>query len=154
MKGIDLAAVDKIITRHASRDGALIEILTAIQRECSYLPREALERVAKRLKIPLSQVFGVSTFYKILSLKPRGKRSLKVCLGTACHVKGAGLILEKLKRDLGVEAGETTADGKFTLETVRCVGCCSIAPVVVMDETAHGRLTQEGLGKIVKGTKC
>ena len=94
-------------------------------------------------------MFGVSTFYKIFSMSPRGRHSVKVCLGTACHVKGAGLLLERLKRDLGVREGETTADGQFTLETVRCVGCCSIDPVVMVNETAHGRLRQEELPKVV-----
>lgn len=145
---IDPALVDGIIERHGG-SGTLISILTDIQRQCSYLPRPALERVAERLEVPFSRVFSVSTFYKIFSLVPRGKHSVKVCLGTACHVKGAGLILERLKRDLEVEEGGTTADGRFTLETVRCVGCCSIAPVVMVDETAHGRLKQEELPKIV-----
>ena len=149
--GIDLAAIDAIIDSHTEGNGkgSLIAILSEIQRQCSYLPREALERVADTLAIPFSQVFGVSTFYKIFSMSPRGRHSVKVCLGTACHVKGAGLLLERLKRDLGVREGETTADGQFTLETVRCVGCCSIAPVVMVNETAHGRLRQEELPKVV-----
>jgi len=143
------AAVDRIIDRHGSAGGTLIAILTDIQKEYSHLPREALRRVAERLEIPFSQVFSVSTFYKIFSLSPRGQHSLKVCLGTACHVKGAGLILDRLRRDLGVPEGGTTPDGRFTLETVRCVGCCSIAPVLMMDETAYGRLKQEELAGIV-----
>ena len=115
-----------------------------------FLPaQEALQRVAQRLEIPFSQVFSVSTFYKIFSLAPRGKHSLKVCLGTACHVKGAALILDRLRRDLGIPEGGTTQDGNFTLETVRCVGCCSIAPVVMVDETAHGRLKQEELSGVL-----
>ncbi len=147
----DLAAIDAIIDTHRGGNGkgTLIAILSDIQQQCSYLPREALERVADRLEVPFSQVFGVSTFYKKFSMTPRGKHSLKVCLGTACHVKGAGLLLERLKRDLGVEEGGTTPDGQFTLETVRCVGCCSIAPVVMVNETAHGRLKQEELPKVV-----
>lgn len=149
MSTFDAAAVDKIIETHGHAGGTLIGILTDIQKECSYLPREALQRVAGRLEIPFSQVFSVATFYKIFSLTPRGKHSLKVCLGTACHVKGAGLILDRLRRDLGVAEGGTTLDGTFTLETVRCVGCCSIAPVAMVDETAYGRLKQEELSGIV-----
>jgi NADH:ubiquinone oxidoreductase subunit E len=145
----DTTVVDKIIEMHGDAGGTLIAILTDIQKECSYLPREALQRVAVRLEIPFSQVFSVSTFYKTFSLAPRGKHSLKVCLGTACHVKGAGMILDRLRRDLGVPEGGTTKDGNFTLETVRCVGCCSIAPVVMVDETAHGRLKQEQLSGIL-----
>jgi NADH:ubiquinone oxidoreductase subunit E len=150
--GIDLTAIDGIIDAHRAGNGkgTLIAILSDIQQKWSFLPREALERVADRLEVPFSQVFGVSTFYKKFSMTPRGKHSLKVCLGTACHVKGAGLLLERLKRDLGVEEGGTTPDGQFTLETVRCVGCCSIAPVVMVDETAHGRLQQEELPKVVE----
>ncbi len=149
--GTDLAAIDRIIDAHREGNGkgTLIAILSDIQQNSSYLPREALERVANRLEVPFSQVFGVATFYKKFSMTPRGKHSLKVCLGTACHVKGAGLLLDRLKRDLGVEEGGTTADGQFTLETVRCVGCCSIAPVVMVNETAHGRLKQEELPKVV-----
>jgi NADH-quinone oxidoreductase subunit E len=145
----DLAEVDRIITSHGKRGGTLIAILTDIQKQYSYLPRAALQKVAQSLAIPESQVFGVSSFYKVFSLTPRGKHSIKVCRGTACHVKGADLLLEKLKRDLGIGEGETTADGLLTLETVRCVGCCSIAPVVMVNETAHGRLTQAAVGKIV-----
>ena len=148
-EAVDLALVDAIIDRHGV-SGTLISILTDVQKQCSYLPRPALERIAERLEVPFSQVYGVSTFYKIFSLTPRGKHSLKVCLGTACHVKGAGLILDRLKRDLEVEEGGTTADGRFTLETVRCVGCCSIAPVVMVNETAYGQLKQEALPKIVE----
>jgi len=149
VSAFDTAVVDRIIEKHGDGGGTLIGILTDIQKECSYLPREALLRVSERLEIPFSQVFSVSTFYKIFSLSPRGKHSLKVCLGTACHVKGAGLILDRLRRDLGVAEGETTKDGNFTLETVRCVGCCSIAPVLMVDETAHGRLKQEELSGVL-----
>ncbi len=150
--GIDLAAIDAIIDSHTEGNGkgSLIAILSEIQRQCSYLPREALERVADTLAIPFSQVFGVSTFYKIFSMSPRGRHSVKVCLGTACHVKGAGLLLERLKRDLGVREGETTADGKFTLETVNCLGTCPLAPVVVVDAKYHGNTTPPKVKKILK----
>lgn len=149
MSSIDPAAVDRIIARHGDAGGTLIGVLTDIQKEFSHLPRRALQRVGERLNIPLSQVFAVSTFYKTFSLTPRGKHSIKVCLGTACHVKGAGLILDRLRRDLEVPEGGTTKDGAYTLETVRCVGCCSIAPVVMVDETAYGRLKQEELSRII-----
>jgi NADH-quinone oxidoreductase subunit E len=150
---VDIGLVDRIVERRGPR-GTLISILADVQQELSYLPRAALQRVARLLEIPLSQVFSVSTFYKAFSLAPRGKHSIKVCLGTACHVKGAGLILERLKRDLGVEEGGTTADGQYTLETVRCVGCCSIAPVVTVDESAHGRLKQEQLPSIIRTNRA
>jgi len=148
---LDVAAVDRIIEKHGDAGGTLIAVLTDIQKEYTYLPREALRRVGERLEIPLSRLFSVCTFYKIFSLAPRGKHSIKVCLGTACHVKGAALILDRLRRDLEVPEGGTTKDGEFTLETVRCVGCCSIAPVVTVDETAYGRLKQEELSGIIAG---
>ena len=151
MSPFDATTVDRIIEKHGDAGGTLIGVLTDIQKEYTYLPREALRRVGERLKIPLSQVFSVCTFYKIFSLTPRGKHSIKVCLRTACHVKGAALILDRLRRDLEVPEGGTTKDGKFTLETVRCVGCCSIAPVVTVDETAYGRLKQEELSGIIAG---
>jgi NADH-quinone oxidoreductase subunit E len=147
----NVEAVDRIIEKHGDAGGTLIGVLTDIQKEYTYLPREALRRLGERLEIPLSQLFSVCTFYKIFSLAPRGKHSIKVCLGTACHVKGAALILDRLRRDLAVPEGGTTKDGEFTLETVRCVGCCSIAPVVTVDETAHGRLKQEELSGILAG---
>ncbi|MGQ9629266.1 MAG: NADH-quinone oxidoreductase subunit NuoE [bacterium] len=147
---MDLAKVDEIIDSYRGQDGTLISILQDIQAEYYYLPKEALERVSNRLDLPLSQVYSVSTFYTAFSLRPRGRHSIKVCLGTACHVKGAGLILGRLERDLGVKAGETTPDRQFTLETVRCVGCCSLAPVIMVDSTAHGRLKQDSLPKILK----
>ena len=149
MSSFDTAVVDRIVEKHGNAGGTLIGVLTDIQKEFSYLPREAMLRVGERLGIPFSQVFAVSTFYKIFSLTPRGKHSIKVCLGTACHVKGAGLILDRLCRDLGIPEGGTTEDGRYTLETVRCVGCCSIAPVVMVDETAHGRVKQEELSRII-----
>jgi len=156
VSSFNAAAVDRIMEKHGDAGGTLIGILTDIQKEYTYLPREALRRVGESLKIPLSQVFSVCTFYKIFSLAPRGKHSIKVCLGTACHVKGAALILDRLRRDLAVAEGGTTKDGKFTLETVRCVGCCSIAPVVTVDETAYGRLKQEELSGIIasRGTEA
>jgi NADH-quinone oxidoreductase subunit E len=146
---IDPVFIDSVVQRYGET-GTLIAILSDIQKEYSYLPRAALQRISQTLGIPESQVFSVSSFFKVFSLAPRGKHAIRVCRGTACHVKGAGLLLDKLKRDLGIEEGETTTDGRFTLETVRCVGCCSIAPVVMVDETAHGRLTQAALPKIVR----
>jgi NADH-quinone oxidoreductase subunit E len=150
-RAIDPALVDSLVERHGET-GTLIAILSDIQKEYSYLPLTALQRVSQTLRIPESQVFSVASFFKVFSLAPRGKHAIKVCRGTACHVKGASLLLDKLERDLGIAEGETTADGRFTLETVRCVGCCSIAPVVVVDEKAHGRLTQAALPKILKVT--
>jgi NADH-quinone oxidoreductase subunit E len=146
---VDLAAVDRILRAHEHSRGTLIAILTDIQRECSYLPRGALEMVAERLGMPFSRVFGVSTFYKAFSLEPRGRCVVQVCMGTACHVRGAQRILEEFQRVIGVGPGMTTEDRLFTLETVNCVGACALGPVAVVDGRYHGNLTLAGVTKLV-----
>jgi NADH-quinone oxidoreductase subunit E len=146
---VDLAAVDRILRAHEHSRGTLIAILTEIQRECSYLPRVALEMVAERLGMPFSRVFGVSTFYKAFSLEPRGRCVVQVCMGTACHVRGAQRILEEFQRVIGVGPGMTTEDRLFTLETVNCVGACALGPVAVVDGRYHGNLTLAGVTKLV-----
>jgi NADH:ubiquinone oxidoreductase subunit E len=145
----DCAIMDEILATYNGEKEMLISILQDVQTQYNYLPREALERVSARLDIPLGQIFAVATFFKAFSLKPRGKHIVSVCTGTACHVKGASEILGKLSRHLGVEPGQTTPDGQFTLETVRCVGCCSLAPVVVIGEDTFGNLTQDELTKLL-----
>jgi len=102
------------------------------------------------MQLPLTKIFRIATFYNALSLKPRGRHTIDVCLGTACHVRGGSRIMEKLKRDLGVAVGETTKDQRFTLESVRCLGCCSLAPVMVVDQEVHGRLSQEKISGLLK----
>ncbi|HEY9246407.1 MAG TPA: NADH-quinone oxidoreductase subunit NuoE [Candidatus Methanoperedens sp.] len=138
---IDESRVDSIIDEYDAEQGSLISILQDVQAEYKYLPREALEYVAKRLDIPRVQVFGVATFFKAFSLKPRGKRQIHVCMGTACHVRGSKKVLEEFERKLGIKAGSTTKDGEFTLETVNCVGACALGPVVVNNEKYHGQMT-------------
>ncbi|NIM14710.1 MAG: NADH-quinone oxidoreductase subunit NuoE [Candidatus Aminicenantes bacterium] len=140
---IDIREVNKIIDQYIHRTGALIAILQSIQEKYSFLPQPAIKQISKRLRIPLSKVYHVATFYKAFSLKPRGRNSINVCLGTACHVRGTQRILGKLKRELGIIEGETTEDRCFTLDTVRCIGCCSLAPVMMINKDVHGRLTQE-----------
>lgn len=146
---LDPTKVDEILKRYKGEQGLLISILQDIQAEFNYLPKEALLRVSEGLDVPVSQVFSVATFFKIFSLKPRGRHLLNVCMGTACHVKGARGILGKIERELGVGEGGTTDDLRFTVDTVRCVGCCSLGPVVVVDEETYGRLTQEEIPKIL-----
>lgn len=141
--------IDEIIAGYNGEKEMLISILQDVQAAYNYLPRQALERISAGLDIPLGQVFGVATFFKAFSLKPRGRHIISVCLGTACHVKGATGIQEKIQRDLGIASGETTADKAFTLETVRCVGCCSLAPVIMVGEDTYGNLTQDRLAKIL-----
>ena len=147
---VDIEKVDSIIEKYRGEKGLLISLLQDIQAELNYLPKEALIKVSEQMDIPLSQVFGVATFFKAFSLKPRGRHLTNVCLGTACHVRGAAGILGKIERELGIESGETTSDLRFTLETVRCVGCCSLSPVVVIDEDAHGRLTQGKVSRVLE----
>jgi NADH-quinone oxidoreductase subunit E len=145
--------IDGIIRQYGGRDSAILAILQDIQAEEKYLPKETLEYVSQRMQIPLGQVFRIATFYNALSLKPRGRHKIDVCLGTACHVRGGEKILNKLERDLGVSVGETTKDKRFTVETVHCVGCCSLGPVAVIDGDVHGRLSQEKVPALLKEYK-
>lgn len=135
--------VESILANFDYDKGMLVSILQDIQAEYHYLPREALERVSKSLLLPLSQVYGVATFFKAFSLEPRGRHLINVCLGTACHVRGAVRVLESMERELGVAAGETTKDLKFTLETVNCVGACALGPVVIVDGEYYGQMKSE-----------
>jgi len=134
----DTTAVASILARYPRDESSLVMVLQDVQDHYNYLPCEALEAVAEGLSVPRSRVFSVATFYKVFSLKPRGKRVIRVCAGTACHVRGAGLIEDEIVRQLGVTAGQTTADGEFTLEVVNCVGACAMAPVVVVGDQVHG----------------
>jgi len=125
---IEIRKVKSFITRYKNEKKALISILQDIQAEYNYLPQEALRFVAESMGIPLIDIIGVATFYRAFSLEPRGKHLITVCLGTACHVRGGYKILEEFEKKLRIEAGETTPDGQFTLETVACLGCCAIGP--------------------------
>jgi NADH-quinone oxidoreductase subunit E len=146
---IDTTKVQSLIDKHQGLKKNLIAILLDVQEEFNYLPPDALRQVAKALGMPLIDVVGVATFYRAFSLKPRGKHTCLVCLGTACHVRGGPKILEELERKLDVPAGETTKDGQFTLETVACLGCCAIGPVVVVDGEYHGHATIRKIGPIL-----
>lgn len=141
--------IDRIIEQHRHEESSLIEILQDIQLDLNYLPQDVLEYVAHRLSVPLSLLYGIATFYKSFSLTPRGRHHIGVCMGTACHVRGGRNIVEKLERELGIKAGQTTKDLRFTLETVRCLGCCSLAPVMGIEKDTHGRLTQAKIPKIL-----
>jgi len=145
--------IDGIIRQYGGRESAILAILQDIQAEEKYLPKETLEYVSQRMQIPLGQVFRIATFYNALSLKPRGRHKIDVCLGTACHVRGGERILNKLERDLGVSVGETTKDKRFTLEAVHCVGCCSLGPVAVVDGDVYGRLSQDKVPGLLKEFK-
>ena len=145
--------VSEILTRYKADPGSIIAILQDIQEEFSYLPPPALKMISKELGIPLSRILSLATFYKAFSLKPKGKHPIHVCLGTACHVRGAQRIIEKFERDLGLKSGETSADREFSLDAVRCVGCCGLAPVVMVGEDVHGKVTQTKIPGLLKKYK-
>ena len=134
----------------AKHNGLLISILEDIQAHYNYLPEEALRETAKKLQIPLRDVYGVATFYGAFRLKPCGKHLIHVCLGTACHVRGAGRVLEEIERELKIKAGETTEDKQFTLETVNCLGACALGPIVVMDNKYHGNMTPVKVNSLLR----
>ena len=130
--------VNQIIKKWNSDPDFVIEIMQDIQEEFRYIAREALEEVTLKTKVPLARLYHIATFYKSFSLTPRGKHEIQVCIGTACHVKGAPLILDSFTRELAIQIGETTSDGLFSLEGVRCLGCCSLAPVITIGDNLYG----------------
>jgi len=147
--GIELAQVDTIIDKHNADQRALISLLLDIQDQFYYLPQEALDRVADKVGVPSIQVYQVARFYKAFSLTPRGKHLLTVCVGTACHVRGGDRLVDQLSRLLKVAPGETTKDQLFTLQTVNCLGCCALGPVMVADGTYHGKMSSTKIAKVL-----
>jgi len=145
-----MGKVEQIIKKWNSDPDFVIEMMQDIQDEFRYIPREALETMTLQIKVPLAQLYHIATFYKSFSLTPRGKFEIQVCTGTACHVKGAPLIIDAFKRELNIELGETTKDGKFTLDEVRCLGCCSLAPVVMINDDIYGDFTSAKIKKVLK----
>lgn len=141
--------IEAIIDRFRADKGQLVSILQDIQDEYYYLPKDALEKVSQILDIPLSQVYSIVTFFRAFSLTPRGRHLIKVCLGTACHVRGAPRVLEKMERDLEIGRGGTTDDLKFTLETVNCVGCCALGPMVTIDEEYFGQMKSDKVSSML-----
>ncbi len=150
---MDLKKVDEIIDKYNAEKSSLIGIFQDIQQEFRYLPREAIVRIVERLGIPMTQAYMVATFYKSFSLVPRGEHEVHVCLGTACHLRGGQRLVENFERTLDVKVGGTTADGKFTLETVNCLGACALAPLVRVDQKNYGKMTGDKISKIVKEYK-
>ena len=146
----DCEKVAAIVSEYGGNHDSLISILQDIQSEYHYLPEDALRAVASQLGLPLIQVYGVATFFKAFSLKPRGEHVVTVCLGTACHVRRAPAVLDEVKRQLGVEPGETSEDMRFTLETVNCLGACALGPIVVLDGKYHGQMGPGKVKKILK----
>lgn len=150
----DIEKIREVIDRSPAEPGSLITVLQDIQREFHYLPCEALKETAEILKVPLSKVFSASTFYNAFSLTPRGENIIRVCQGTACHIKGADLLLEQLENGLKIKAGETTEDLKFTMEVVNCVGACAMAPVMMVNDTYHAEVPVNRAMKLVQKAKA
>lgn len=139
-----------LVEKYQNDDGTVIGLLQDIQEELGYLPQDTLSRVSKQIGVPLSTLFGLTTFYSNFRLEPMGKHHIRTCVGTACHVKGAPFVVDTIERELGIKTGETTEDGKFTFDTVNCLGACALAPLVVIDEEYYGKTDQKKIMKIVE----
>ncbi len=138
---INLSLLDPVLQKYEGQEDALITVLQEIQEVYSYLPEEALNRLSREAMIPMSRIYAVVTFYAQFYLNPRGRQTVRVCRGTACHVRGGSLILEAVERELGITDGETTPDLEYSLETVACIGACAIAPAMVVNENTLGKMT-------------
>jgi len=138
---MDTATIDRIIGRHQGEASSLIQVLLEIQSEYSWLPKKAIERVGEKLKVPLGRIQHIATFYKAFSLVPKGRHQVHICMGTACHVRGATRVLDKVQILTGIKAGETDTELKFSLDTVNCLGCCALGPVMEINGKTHGKLS-------------
>lgn len=147
---LDMAPLDEILDKYQGQKGAVIPVLQQAQEVFGYLPREVLEDISRKMKIPLSDLYGVATFYSQFYLTRRGKHIIRCCDGTACHVRGATKVIEALERELGISAGQTTPDYMYTLEVVYCLGSCGLAPVAVINDRVVGHLTPPKLLEIVR----
>lgn len=148
-----MEGLKELIEKYPKEEASLIQILQDINRKYNWLPKEALELVSREINVPLAKVYGVASFYKALSLKERGKNIIKVCTGTACHIKGAPQIIDEIKRKKNINPGETSGDKKFTLETVNCVGACAMAPVLILNERYFGFAKPSEVEKILEEGK-
>ena len=142
--------IDQVIAKYRGRNGALIPVLKETQGICGYLPKKVQHRIAQGLQLPASHVYGVVSFYAFFTTVPRGKHIIRVCLGTACYVRGSKQILDNLQRELHVEVGGITKDRTFSLEAVRCLGCCSLAPAIVIDNDTHALVDPAEAARIVR----
>jgi NADH-quinone oxidoreductase subunit E len=148
---MDHDRIDRIIDEHQGEASSLIQVLLGIQAEQHWLPKEALQRVSERLGVPLARIQHIATFYKAFSLVPKGRHQVHVCLGTACHVRGAPRVLNTLEDLTGIKPGETDMDLKFSLETVNCLGCCALGPVIEVDGKTHGKVSTAKTEDVLKG---
>lgn len=149
---VDLAPAEEVLQRYPAEEASLIQVLQDVHRAYNYLPCDVLTRVADTLHVPLAKVFSVGTFYKAFSLAPQGRTIVKVCTGTACHIRGAVQVLDELCRQLEVEPGGTTEDMGFTVKTVNCVGACAMAPVLIVGEAYHGNAAAAKVGKYLRAS--
>ncbi len=145
--------LDDVLSQYKGEKSELIPILQETQEKLRYLPAEAMQEISRFLRIPESAIFGVSTFYAQFKLTPLGRKIIKICRGTACHVRGGGKIMEEIEKELGIKAGETTEDLEHTLESIACFGSCALAPVMVVDKTVYGRMTPAEAKSILSGKK-
>ena len=147
---MDNKRIDQIIDKHQGEPSSLIQVLLDIQSENHWLPKESLERVSEKLQVPLSRTMHIASFYKAFSLVPRGRHEVHVCMGTACHVRGAKRILETVEEVTGIKSGETDVDMKFSLETVNCLGCCALGSVMEINGKTHGKLSRAVTEDVLK----
>jgi len=138
---MEIDKVDKIIDKHGGRPSSLLQIMLDIQSENNWLPKQALDRVGEKLEVPMNRIQHIATFYKAFSLVPKGRHNVHICVGTACHVRGATRILDSVEEATGIKPGETDLDLKFSVETVNCLGCCALGPVVEVNGKVHGKMT-------------
>jgi len=148
---MDSERIDQIIDKYQGEASSLIQILLEIQSENRWLPKEALMRVSEKLQVPMTRVQHIATFYKAFSTVPKGRHEVHVCVGTACHVRGARRVLDKVQEVTGIQPGETDSDLRFSLETVNCLGCCALGPVVEIDGKAHGKMSPSETAHVLNG---
>jgi NADH-quinone oxidoreductase subunit E len=147
---MDTDRIDQIIDKHQGEASSLIQVLLEIQSEHHWLPKEALERVSDKLQVPFTRIQHIATFYKAFSLVPKGRHEIQICLGTACHVRGAPRVLDAVQDLIGIKPGETDLDLKFSLETVNCLGCCALGPVIAIDGKTHGKMAPAKVADVLK----
>lgn len=147
---MDNERVDQIIDKHGCEPSSLIQVLLEIQSEHHWLPKEALERVAVKLDVPMTRIQHIATFYKAFSLVPKGRHEIHICVGTACHVRGATRVLDSVQEITGIRPGETDLDLKFSLQTVNCLGCCALGPVMEVDGKTHGKMAPSKAAEVLK----
>ena len=149
----EINRVDQIIDRYEGEEGILIQLLLDIQQELNWIPKEVAERISQRLNIPQSQIYRVASFYTAMSLTPQGRHLVSVCMGTACHIRGSPRLLDRITDILKIQPGETSPDRRFTLNTVNCLGCCALGPVMVVDGKYHGKVAPTEVEEVLKNCK-